>query len=236
MSRGKYTYIIHMLLQSSNLFAFFMYDTISFMKIAILGGAFDPPHLGHQIVARQVLEKMQMDEVWLMVCDSYFPEFPIKYARITSYSQRSEMTSYITEKRVLISDFEHTYNKKSRTIDTLKLLKKRYPAHEFSWILGSDTLPTFSLWNDWQSIIKNHNLIIFPRDTDFKTLEKRVKKYFKLTYLPANISIVENDVIVSNIASTHIRKRIRNNLSVAGLVTKKVEKYIKINKLYICKA
>ncbi|MFZ2025748.1 MAG: adenylyltransferase/cytidyltransferase family protein, partial [Microgenomates group bacterium] len=48
------------------------------MKIAILGGAFDPIHIGHYLVARQVKEQLKMDEVWLMVCYSYFPEFPEK--------------------------------------------------------------------------------------------------------------------------------------------------------------
>lgn len=203
------------------------------MKIAVLGGAFDPPHIGHQIVARQVLERLQMDEVWLMVCHSYFPEFPIKYARITSYNQRFEMTSYITEEKIIVSDFEHIHNKKSRTIDTLRLLKKQYPSHEFSWIIGSDTLPTFSLWNEWQSLVKDHNLIIFPRDTDFKTLEERVKKYFRLTKLPSNISIIEGDIIVSNIASTQIRNRVRKDLLITSCVLPEVEKYIKNKKLYL---
>ena len=64
------------------------------MKIAILGGAFDPPHIGHFLVASQVKEQLGMDEVWFMTCYSYFPEFPIKYAKITPYGERHKMASY----------------------------------------------------------------------------------------------------------------------------------------------
>ena len=119
------------------------------MKIAILGGAFDPPHIGHYLVARQVKELLEMDEVWFMVCYSYFPEFPGKMKRITGYEDRYAMATLLNENgNMRVSDFEYRFNKKSRTIDTLSLLKNRYSQHEFFWIIGSDVLPTFHLWNN----------------------------------------------------------------------------------------
>lgn len=203
------------------------------MNIAILGGAFDPPHIGHYLVASQVKELLKMDEVWLMPCFSYFPEFPVKFARITPPEDRLKMVQMFGDYGLRIADFEFKYNQKSRTIDTMRLLKQKYPEHSFSWILGSDILPTFQLWNEWQSLVKDHNLIIFPRDTDFKTLERRVKKAFDLSKIPSNISIVEGDVIVSNIASTHIRNRIREQQPIHLMTAPKVEKYIIDHKLYL---
>ncbi len=202
-------------------------------KIAILGGAFDPIHIGHYLVAQQVKEQLKMDEVWLMVCYSYFPEFPDKLERITSYKERFEMASQFESGSLIVSRFEEKYNKKSRTIDTLKLLKEKYPDDEFYWILGSDALPTFRLWNEWQTLVKEHNLIIFPRDTDFQTLKKRVLASFGLKRIPKNITVLSGDLIVSTISSTHIRQRVKKGLPIQPLVGEKIESYIKKKKLYL---
>ncbi|PIV70518.1 nicotinate (nicotinamide) nucleotide adenylyltransferase [Candidatus Roizmanbacteria bacterium CG17_big_fil_post_rev_8_21_14_2_50_39_7] len=202
------------------------------MKIAILGGAFDPVHIGHYLVAQQVKEQLHMDEVWLMVCYSYFPEFPDKLQRITSYEERFKMASLFAGKEMIVSDFEEKFNKRSRTIDTLRLLKQHYPHDEFYWIIGSDALPTFHLWNHWEELVRDHNLIVFPRDTDFKTLEKRVKTSFKLKTIPSNITILEGDLIVSTISSTHVRKRVQKKLPIEHFVSGKVIEYIEERKLY----
>lgn len=203
------------------------------MKIAILGGAFDPVHIGHYLVAQQVKEVLEMDEVWLMVCYSYFPEFPTKFKRITPYEQRFAMAHMMQSEGIRVSDFEEKYNKPSRTIDTLQLLKEHYPHDEFHWIIGSDALPTFHLWNDWQKIVTDYNLVVFPRDTDFITLEERVKASFKISSIPKNITIVEGNLIVSTIASTHIRNRVRAGLPITRFVDESVRLYIKDNNLYI---
>lgn len=202
-------------------------------KIAILGGAFDPIHVGHYLVATQVKEKLKMDEVWFMVCYSYFPEFPDKLKRITTYKDRLAMAKLWGNDSITISRFEEKYNKRSRTIDTLKLLKKKYPRNEFYWIIGSDALPTFHLWNKWESIIKDYNVVIFPRDTDFQTLKKRVLTSFRLKEIPPNITVMNGDLIVSTVSSTHIRNRITERLPIQPLVGEKVNRFIKMKKLYV---
>lgn len=202
------------------------------MKIAILGGAFDPIHIGHYLVAQQVKEQLHMDEVWLMVCYFYFPEFPDKLERITSYEERVKMASLFVKDELIISDFEEKFNKRSRTIDTLRLLKQHYPHDEFYWIIGSDALPTFHLWNHWEELVRDHNLIIFPRDTDFKTLERRVRASFRLKTIPSNITVLEGDLIVSTISSTHVRKRVQKKLPIEHFVSGKVIEYIEERKLY----
>lgn len=203
------------------------------MKIAILGGAFDPIHIGHYLVAQQVKEQMNMDEVWLMVCYSYFPEFPDKQKRITSYEDRFTIAKQFAGDSIIVSDFEAKQNMRSRTIDTLRLLKQHYPGDEFYWIIGSDALPTFQLWNHWEELVRDHNLVIFPRDTDYKTLEKRVKKSFNLKNVPQNIHILEGkNLIVSTISSTHIRSRVEKGFPIESFVSKQVKEYIKEKKLY----
>lgn len=202
------------------------------MKIAILGGAFDPIHIGHYLVAEQVKEQLKMDEVWLMVCYSYFPEFPDKLQRITSYEERFKMATLFAGSNMIVSDFEEKFNKRSRTIDTLRLLKQHNPANEFYWIIGSDALPTFRLWNHWEELIRDHNLIIFPRDTDFETLEKRVKESFGLKKIPNNITVLKGNLIVSTISSTHVRSRVNKKLPIEHFVSKKVIEYIEEKRMY----
>lgn len=203
------------------------------MKIAILGGAFDPIHIGHYLVAQQVKERLDMDEVWLMVCYSYFPEFPDKLERITSYEERFKMATQFSKGSLTVSDFEEKFNKRSRTIDTLRLLNTHYPHDEFYWIIGSDALPTFNLWNHWEELVHDHNLIIFPRDTDFKTLEMRVKESFNLKTIPKNITILDGNLIVSTISSTHVRDRVKKGQPITPLVGEVVQKYIEDKKLYL---
>lgn len=206
---------------------------LTFMKRAILGGAFDPVHIGHYLVAEQVKEQLHMDEVWLMVCYSYFPEFPDKLQRITSYEERFKMASLFAGKEMIVSDFEEKFNKRSRTIDTLRILKQHYPHDEFYWIIGSDALPTFHLWNHWEELVRDHNLIVFPRDTDFKTLEERVKTSFKVKKIPPNITVLEGDLIVSTVSSTHVRARVKKNQPIAPLVGTVVDAYISNKQLYL---
>jgi nicotinate-nucleotide adenylyltransferase len=206
---------------------------LTFMKIAILGGAFDPIHIGHYLVAEQVKEQLHLDEVWFMVCYSYFPEFPDKLQRITSYEERFKMATLYAGKDIVVSDFEEKFNKRSRTIDTLRLLKQHHPQDDFFWIIGSDALPTFKLWNHWEELVRDHNLIVFPRDTDFKTLEKRVKSSFSLKEIPKNIRILEGNLIVSTISSTHVRERVKRKLPITPLVGDVVDKYIVNKQLYL---
>lgn len=203
------------------------------MKIAILGGAFDPIHIGHYLVAEQVKEHLHMDEVWLMVCYSYFPEFPDKLERITSYEERFKMATLFAKNELIVSDFEEKFNKRSRTIDTLRILREHYPSDEFYWIIGSDALPTFRLWNHWEELVHDHNLIIFPRDTDFKTLEKRVRVSFGLKKIPKNITVLEGNLIVSTISSTHIRERVKKSVPIEPLVGTVVNTYITEKQLYL---
>jgi nicotinate-nucleotide adenylyltransferase len=113
------------------------------------------------------------------------------------------------------------------------MLESERPRDSFSWIIGSDILPTFNLWNEWQSLVRDHNLIVFPRDTDFRTLEERVMRSFHLTEIPENITVVEGDLVVSNVASTHVRKRVRARQPVMPLVLPEVARYIEENKLYV---
>ena len=190
------------------------------MRIAILGGAFDPPHFGHFLVAQQTLDFSKIDEIWLMPCFSH----PFD-KKMTTGDKRLEMCklalSDFANKRIRVSDFEIRLEKKSFTIDTVLTLKKTFRTDHFSWLIGSDNLASFEKWKDWQKLIKEIKFLVFPR------IDYPVKK------LPKDFFLIESKkLIYSNLSSEIIRKRIKENLSIKGLVTAGVEEYIIKNKLY----
>lgn len=198
------------------------------MKIAILGGSFDPPHLGHFSIALQVQELLNMDKVWLM------PAHQHPFARnLSSVETRYKMVSFMETDKIKVSDYEIHHNPTSFTIDTLNGLKKLHPNDEFYWITGSDQLEHFQKYKDWQDIISKHNLIIFPREWMLPHLKDIVKEKLLLKTILKNVIVLQSEsLILSNISSTKIRERVRNNLPIHYFVPEKVAEYIKEKNLY----
>jgi len=203
------------------------------MKIAILGGSFDPPHLGHLLIANQVKEHTGIDQVWLMPNYSTAAHHKIFQKQLSPVADRLAMAKLLENDFIKASDFELLHNQKSITIITLEMLSKKHPEHEFYWITGSDKLETFQKYDRWEDIIKNYKLIIFPREHMLWHLEDRVKEAFELQTIPENVIVLQNkNLLLTNISSTAIRERVKENLSVHYLVPPQVEAYIKEHKLY----
>jgi len=204
------------------------------MRIAILGGSFDPPHIGHLLIARQVLEYTDVDQVWFMPVYSTSAHHEVFQKNLSSPEDRLAMSQFVEDEKIKISDFEIKQNKKSITIDTLRELSQHYPEHTFYWIAGSDRLETFHLWDNWREIIADYHLIIFPREHMLWHLEERVKEALQLQTIPENVIVLQNkELILTNLSSTVIRKRVKTGLPINFLVPKKVEEYINEHKLYV---
>ncbi len=199
------------------------------MRIAILGGSFDPPHKGHIVIAKQILKQFLLDEVWLMPCYSH----PFN-KRLSAPIHRLSMTKYLEEKNIKASDFEIQQKKTSFTIDTLRNLSKQFPSYTFYWLIGSDQLPSFPKWKNWQEIIQNYHLIVFPRETETKNLREEVKMFLSLEDIPTNIIAVDSDLLKkTDTSSTQIRKFVKEKKSIDELVPKDIKNYIVAHKLYI---
>lgn len=198
------------------------------MKIAILGGSFDPPHLGHLFIALQVKEQLAMDEVWLMPVSHH----PFE-RNLSSVEKRLEMTNLLTTHGIKVSDYEIKHNPNSYTIDTLNGLKKLYPDNDFYWITGSDQLEHFQKYKNWREIITHHNLIIFPREWMLPHLHEIVKEKLQLSSIPQNVIVLQSDsLVLTNISSTRIRERVKKNLPVHYFLPDGVEKIISQHRLY----
>ncbi len=198
------------------------------MKIAILGGSFDPPHLGHALVAEQVKQHLNIDQVWLMSCY----EHPFE-KNLSDPLHRLAMAKLLEDSALKASDFEIEQKKVSFTIDTLDTLSKKYPTDTFYWIIGSDQLKEFRNWKDWQRIIKDYRLIIYARDRVIPELEAKVKEALSTRTIPQNVYVLASEnLLTSHISSTIIRQRVKKNLPIRSLVPKKIEDYIINHNLY----
>ena len=142
------------------------------MKIGIYGGSFNPIHFGHIGLAKWVIENTDLDEVWLMVS----PNNPLKDKSILADEQerlekareaicKTENGKRKTEneKQILVSDFEFHLPRPTYTANTLRALAKEYPEHEFTLIIGEDNLSIFDKWREYQYILDNYRIFVYPR-------------------------------------------------------------------------
>ena len=130
-------------------------------RIGLLGGSFNPAHGGHRHISLEAIRALGLDEVWWLVS----PGNPLKEgakdmapfeARLASARRTARGA------RIRVSDFEQRERTRF-TIDTVRLLKRRHPAHRFIWLLGSDTLPNFHLWRDWRGLAREVPIAVIRR-------------------------------------------------------------------------
>lgn len=198
------------------------------MRIAILGGSFDPPHIGHLLVAQQVKKMLNIDQVWLL------PTFSHPFNKsLTTPQHRLAMVRLLETDTIRTSDFEIQQQGTSYTIDTLQKLSKAYPQHSFYWVSGSDQIKDFPKWKDWQTFLQNYKIIIYARDEKQEALEEVFTKTTGIPKIPNNIFILASkDLPTMDISSSTIRKKVKKREPIRGLVPKKVEQYIMEHKLY----
>lgn len=189
----------------------------STMTIAVLGGRFDPPHIGHLLVSRQILEKRpDIQEVWLIPAAQH----QWKKAQ-ASAEDRLKMLSLLQSEKIKISDIEITRGGISYSIDTIRTIRKRY-GHNVYWIIGADILPELPRWENAAALTDETTFLVFPRDP-----------YAITNDLPKGFEIVTgDDLITTNISSTAVRKLIKKNLPITYLVPQEIENFIKTHHLY----
>lgn len=193
------------------------------MKIAILGGSFNPPHLGHLLISQQILDFLDFDEVWLTPC--YQHTFLKHLAPI---KDRVAMTKMIIYDRVKFSDEEIKNKLSGDSIDLLDILTKKHPQDTFSFVIGSDNLAGFKRWGRWEKLITTYNFLIFPRPNFSGHLSQ-----YKLNSPDYKFHFMDDPLLVtSDISSTKIRERIQKNISIKHLVPDEVGSYIFKQKLY----
>lgn len=138
------------------------------MHICLFGGAFDPPHVGHQQVSKSLLEHSICDEVWFV---------PVKQhpfgKEVRTNGHREKMLELILDPKMRVEEYEMNKSGKSYSFDTLEALSKQYPQHTFSWVIGSDNLEKFNLWGNYEQLLKKYKVYVYPRqDFPFSPMQK----------------------------------------------------------------
>lgn len=131
--------------------------------IGILGGSFNPVHIGHLMLASYLSQFGRLDAVWLTLS----PLNPLKAAsnELLPDMQRLKMLQIATAEAhgVGVCDIELSMPRPSFTIDTLRLLARRYPRRRFKLIIGSDNWRIFDKWRDYEAILDEFGVIVYPR-------------------------------------------------------------------------
>jgi nicotinate-nucleotide adenylyltransferase len=184
-------------------------------RIGILGGTFDPPHIGHLIIAQEVLISLQLDQVWFI--PTYEP--PHKHEATFQVENRLEMLqlALADNEAFLLNTIEVKREGKSYTYDTMVTLKKEYPEKEFYFIIGADMVEYLPKWYRIDELIQLVRFVGVQR-----------AGYSLATPYP----IIEIDIPAVDISSTIIRERIRNRKSIQYLVPESVHTYIKEHGFY----
>lgn len=132
------------------------------MRIAIIGGTFDPIHEGHLAMAKHVLKHHTIDEVWFMVAK----DTPLKERKLTTYEVRCQLCYMAIKpyKNMRICTLENELAQTSYTIHTVKELYKRYQNHQFVWLIGADQAAQLQRWKNVEELVELIDFYVFPRN------------------------------------------------------------------------
>ncbi|URM37662.1 nicotinate (nicotinamide) nucleotide adenylyltransferase [Flavobacterium anhuiense] len=201
------------------------------MKIGLYFGTYNPIHVGHLIIANHMAEFADLDQIWIVVT----PHNPLKKkATLLDDQQRLQMVYLATEDypKIKPSDIEFKLPQPSYTVITLAHLQEKYPNHEFSLIMGEDNLKTLHKWRNYEVILENHDIYVYPR------LEAKGRTGEAISDEPENVELKSHpkihviDAPIVEISSTFIRNSIKEGKNIQPLLPPKVWEYIDHNNFY----
>ncbi|MBQ3580400.1 MAG: nicotinate-nucleotide adenylyltransferase [Bacteroidales bacterium] len=182
-------------------------------KTGLFFGSFNPIHVGHLIIANTMLTDSELEELWFVVS----PQNPLKQrSSLLADRHRLQMVRVAIEEnyKMRACDVEFHLPIPSYTVVTLAHLREQYPDREFSLIMGSDNLETFHKWRNYEYLLENYQIYVYPRPGH---------EDCELSSHP-NVQMV--DVPMMDISSSYIRERIKQKRSVEYLLTEPVYKYL----------
>lgn len=184
-------------------------------KVGLFFGTFNPIHVGHLIIANYIAEYTELKEVWFVVS----PHNPHKdKSSLLSDHHRLQMVEIAIEgnNKLKASSIEFSLPKPSYTTLTLQALKEKHPDITFSLIMGEDNLRSLHRWRNYEYIIENYDIYVYPR-IGLNEDDKEMPTYNRVKFCQAP---------VMNLSATFIREAIKERKEVRYLVTEPVYKYI----------
>lgn len=169
------------------------------MQIAIFGGSFDPPHIGHQTIAKKALKKLDIDKLIIVPCFLN----PLKVKSFLDAKTRYKLLKKLFEKKekIKVSNFEMKQERAVYSIETIRYIIKKYKPSKLYLIVGADNYKSFHLWNSHEEIKKLVELVVvtrngfkYKKNDDIKRLKVNIKisstelrNTFNIDYIPKKI-------------------------------------------------
>ncbi len=189
------------------------------MRIGIYGGSFDPPHIGHRLVASDACEALALDRLWIVPVGIQ----PLKADMPAGASGTDRLAlarlAFAGDPRFEVSPMEVEREGLSYTVETIEEFARRFPGAELFFLVGRDALSDLERWRDPQRIRELATLAVLDRSGEH------------------GASGVEGrEVVVTtrriDVSSTEIRRRVRAGMRITGFVPDSVEQFISTNGLY----
>jgi nicotinate-nucleotide adenylyltransferase len=188
------------------------------VRIGLYFGSFNPIHTGHLIIANYVAGNTILEQLWFVIS----PQNPLKKVNsLLNEHHRKHLIDLAIEgeKKLKTSNVEFKLPKPSYTIDTLTYLSEKYPQHQFSIVMGSDSFSNINRWKNYEILLKNYPVYIYGRPGSIIT---------ETAY--TNITILQAPLL--EISSTHIRELVHLKKSIRYLVPDIVKEEIERQQYY----
>ena len=191
------------------------------MKIGLYFGTFNPIHIGHLIIANHLAENSDLDQIWMVVT----PHNPHKEkSTLLDDYHRLHLVNLATEDfpKIKASDIEFKLPQPNYTVNTLVHLQEKLPKNEFSLIMGEDNLNSLPKWKNYEAILENHHIYVYPR----------ISGEFQKSHLENHLKVHKINAPIIELSSTFIRNSIKNKKNIIPMLPEKVWKYVDDNNFY----
>ena len=185
------------------------------MQIGLYFGSFNPIHIGHLVIANHLAEYSDLDQIWFVVT----PHNPFKKkSSLLDNFQRLEMVYRATKDYTKLkpSDIEFNLPQPNYTINTLVHLQEKHPDYKFALIMGEDNLKSFHKWKNYERILENHHIYVYPR----------ISKDQVETQFDGHKKIHAINAPIMELSSTFIRKSIKAGKNVQPMLPQHVWEYL----------
>ena len=199
------------------------------MRVGIFGGSFDPPHVGHLLIAQDARDALELDQLLIIPAATQ----PLKLGHSTAAAHRLTMARRCFEgvPRTVVDAVEMERGGLSFMVETVDTVQRRWPLASLHLLIGEDVVATLPQWRESERLLAMVRLVILARTTTSAEVSGRSAEFMQsYTALQNFVTLATRRVEVS---STEIRARVRDGRSIRGFVPDAVAAYIASAGLYV---
>jgi nicotinate-nucleotide adenylyltransferase len=202
------------------------------MRLGLMGGTFDPPHLGHTVPVEAAAKEFSLDTVWFI--PAFIPPHKLDDT-ITNSFHRAALVALALQDypRFLFSPLELTQGKVCYSVDTVQSILNRISGKDsLYFIMGSDSFQEIETWHDYPGLLRLCQMIIINRGNNEQELKDTLKRLQNVLHedLSHRVHFAKSPYLP--ISSTNIRNALQQGKSVSSWLDPRVEAYINKHSLY----